>query len=363
MLITTDKTVEVIAGSGNTGNNDGTSTSATFTQLQGLCSEDNTLYVTDVAAGCVKIVAGLSGTIKVLKNLGSLYNSFGIHAKGAEATHISLHDAATNVSNICSYFKNTVTDVKETKRIAGVTNGPEGTISAKTNVSLLEQLHSGMESLVEVFRMHADYDMENLYLSTLLTTMVENLHAVSHFKNNTFSVLQYSMDFGTIVKESLKRISKWAAKYFTHSSSYYPVPETHVNFKDLTYIAPSPSANMTSEDQQVMKEWMEPFRLVRQRTVRGETTKDRASALPPSVYTKPQRQSAAIVFDSDQQLRSTPSDMVENELEDEYETDSDSDDSNVDLTEFLNQGNIDHTLISRSTRSGRTVRAAVRLDL
>ena len=55
--------------------------------------------------------------------------------------------------------------------------------------------------------------------------------------------------------------------------------------------------------------------------------------------------------------------MVENELEDEYETDSDSDDSNVDLTELSNQGNIDHTLISRSTRSGRIVRAAVRLDL
>ena len=108
---------------------------------------------------------------------------------------------------------------------------------------------------------------------------------------------------------------------------------------------------------------MEPFRPVRQRTVRGETTKDKAGALPPSVYTKPQRQSAAIVFDSDQQLCSTPSDMVENELEDEYETDSDSDDSNVDLTELLNEENIDHTLTSRSTRSGRIVRAAVKLDL
>ena len=55
--------------------------------------------------------------------------------------------------------------------------------------------------------------------------------------------------------------------------------------------------------------------------------------------------------------------MVENEQEDKYETDSDSDYSNADLTELLNQENIDHTLISRSTRSGRIVRAAVRLDL
>ena len=62
MLSTTDKSAKVIAGSGNTGKNDGTST-AMFTQLRGICSEGNTLYVTDVAAGCVKIVMGLSGII------------------------------------------------------------------------------------------------------------------------------------------------------------------------------------------------------------------------------------------------------------------------------------------------------------
>ena len=62
MLITTD-------GSGNTGNNDGTSTTAMFAQLQGLCSEDNTLYVTEITAGCVKIVTGLFGMIKFPKNL------------------------------------------------------------------------------------------------------------------------------------------------------------------------------------------------------------------------------------------------------------------------------------------------------
>ena len=48
------------------------------------------------------------------------------------------------------------------------------------------------------------------------TTIAENLHAVAHFKHVTFSVLQYAMDFGTISKESLKRITKWKANYFTH---------------------------------------------------------------------------------------------------------------------------------------------------
>ena len=66
---------------------------------------------------------------------------------------------------------------------------------------------------------------------TLLTTQVENLHAVSHSKHETFSALQYAIDFGTISKESLKRMTKWGAKYYTHPSSYYTC---------LLYTSPSP---------------------------------------------------------------------------------------------------------------------------
>ena len=40
---------------------------------------------------------------------------------------------------------------------------------------------------------------------------------------------------------------------------------------------------VTKEDEAVTKESMENYRLVRQRTVRSETTKDKAGALPPAV--------------------------------------------------------------------------------
>ena len=69
----------------------------------------------------------------------------------------------------------------------------------------------------------------------MLTTQVENLHAVSHFKHETFSALQYATDFGMVAKESLKRVSKWAAKNNTHPSSYNPLSQkgmllVNVNF-------------------------------------------------------------------------------------------------------------------------------------
>ena len=53
------------------------------------------------------------------------------------------------------------------------------------------------------------------------------------------------------------------------------------------FMQPLPSAEISAETETAMKELVEKYRPVRQRTVRGETTKDKAGALPPAVYTKP----------------------------------------------------------------------------
>ena len=46
---------------------------------------------------------------------------------------------------------------------------------------------------------------------------------------------------------------------------------------------------MAKEDEVVMTDWRENFRPVRQRTVRSETTKDKAGSLPPAVYSQPKQ--------------------------------------------------------------------------
>ena len=101
-------------------------------------------------------------------------------------------------------------------------------------------------------------------------------------------VLQYSQDFGTIKKESLKRKTKWGAKYFTHDKSYYPVPRTSMEFANINFMQPLLSEEISPDTETAMKELVEKYRPVRQMTVRGETTKDKAGALPPAVYSKEQ---------------------------------------------------------------------------
>ena len=81
-------------------------------------------------------------------------------------------------------------------------------------------------------------------MKTMLTTQEQNLQAVFHFKHETFSALQYAHTFGTIAKESIKRVGKWAAKYHTHTSSYYHVPQTGMLFPELNFLAPLPSETL-----------------------------------------------------------------------------------------------------------------------
>ena len=75
--------------------------------------------------------------------------------------------------------------------------------------------------------------------------------------------IQYATDFGTISKESLKRITKWGAKYFTHPSSYYPVPQTGMSFKDVRFMTPPPPDEFSKGKEQTMKDWLENYRPVR----------------------------------------------------------------------------------------------------
>ena len=101
-------------------------------------------------------------------------------------------------------------------------------------------------------------------------TIVENLHAVSHFKSETFTALQYARDFGTIAKESLKRTTKWSAKYFTHDKPFYPVPTSSMELADVEVMKPPTAARIDPVIEAAMKELLDKYRLVRQRTCSAE---------------------------------------------------------------------------------------------
>ena len=59
-----------------------------------------------------------------------------------------------------------------------------------------------------------------------------------------------------------------------------------MEFANINFMQPLLSEEISPETETAMKELAGKHRPVRQRKVRGETTKDKAEALPPAVYSK-----------------------------------------------------------------------------
>ena len=60
----------VVIGSGQEKNSDGSEKSASFVQVHAICTYEKSLFVTDVAAGTIRLVTSLSKRVAFLKNLG-----------------------------------------------------------------------------------------------------------------------------------------------------------------------------------------------------------------------------------------------------------------------------------------------------
>ncbi|KAJ7386115.1 hypothetical protein OS493_012459 [Desmophyllum pertusum] len=128
----------------------------------------------------------------------------------------TLQEAHQMVKGVSSYFKSTIDEVKSTRNLNSVTNGPEGTIPSKTATSLV-LVEKGLERLDTNFsELSPDFKIKP---EVCLTVQVENLHAVSHFKHPTCTLIEYSRDFGNTMHESLKRTTTWSAYYYTHTHS------------------------------------------------------------------------------------------------------------------------------------------------
>ena len=113
------KILTVVIGPAQEKNSDRSEKSASFLQVHAICTYKKSLFVTNVAVGTIRLV-----------NLGCHYDTFGTHKKGA------LREAKENVDKVCSEVQRTVASVKERFNLSRETNGPECTVSKKTQDSL-----------------------------------------------------------------------------------------------------------------------------------------------------------------------------------------------------------------------------------
>ena len=186
------------------------------------------------------------------------------------------------MKSVSGYLQDTVQSVQTLLGNSKETNGPEGTVASKTirSVNMINQGLARLQSNIAKINPELRVNPE-----ALLTVKVEKLHAISHFKNPTCTLLHYAKDFGTTALESAKRMTHWSAFYFTHSTSYYPVPSTQCHLQDFPRMTQQNLPVMSLADQDLMGNWANTHgKCVRQRTVRQETTKYKAGTLPLNMY-------------------------------------------------------------------------------
>ena len=130
-------------------------------------------------------------------------------------THTStLQEAGEMMKSVSGYLQGTVQSV-QTLLGTSKTNGPEGTVASKT---------------INIAKINPELTVKP---EAPLTVKIENLLAVSHFKHQICKQIHYARDFETTALESAKRMTQWSSFYFTHPTSYYPVPSTQIHFQDF----------------------------------------------------------------------------------------------------------------------------------
>ena len=141
-----------------------------------------------------------------------LYDTLGVHQKGKTPNPAPSPNAMQTRNKIVAFVDDCSTNVKVITKKQTPTNGPDGTISNKTFTST----HMVLEGLTRLQRSIQAINpsfIQLVCLQVCMTSVLENLHAVTKRKHPTPTVLEHARSVGHAMHESIKEMSLWSVKY------------------------------------------------------------------------------------------------------------------------------------------------------
>ena len=120
--------------------------------------------------------------------------------------NVALDNACQSIADTHQFILNDVAGAKELQSLKPEShcNGPQGTISEKSQLSTALLLY-GLQKCNLHLEQFPNY---RIATASLITSVVENLHAVSRLKKETFSAIEYARELPQIVRESHKMSTK-----------------------------------------------------------------------------------------------------------------------------------------------------------
>ena len=261
--------VKYVVGSGRDETRDGCQESASFVQPTGLCSEGDSIYVTDTGAGALKLITPTKPLAKFLENVSVLYSSHGIHCPTP-----SVDSCISSLEKATAYFEKAVEDAKSNSGGRKTVEGPHGVPSSKTIRSVRMTLEALKKIKKDISAVNPLY-VARIQPKSLVTLIVEHFNSKMREVYEVPTVIQFAYQFPEAVEETVKRITKCGFSYFTNRESYYEVPENMVSFETMAKIPRPPKRPGTQEDVLILRKWANEYgKATRQLSVRAKSTKD-----------------------------------------------------------------------------------------
>ena len=108
-----DGEIRDFAGSGAEGSKDGPSTRCQFGQPAGIVIERNhSIFVVDTQMGTVRLLVDVGPSAQFCRNIGVLFQAFGMHKKGQPPVPVNLDDALELIQSVQRYIQETTSVVR-----------------------------------------------------------------------------------------------------------------------------------------------------------------------------------------------------------------------------------------------------------
>ena len=140
----------VFAGSGADKSRDGSSLAASLSQPTALCVEGKSIFVVDTTVGAIKLITPRNSLCKFLELLHSLCRMFGVHLRRIKAECHTIEEAISSLSELSSLMDLWTDQVQEKMGRKSATQGPQETISPKSQ-RIVEILIESLSSMKDIF--------------------------------------------------------------------------------------------------------------------------------------------------------------------------------------------------------------------
>ena len=247
-------------------------TRAAFGQPSAVCTEIETI-VADPAVSSVCMISSPAPLVTYLQKMGELYDVFSIHTK---KQYNSLEEGLKVLDSVLCYFKNVSEKVRNTFKLQGIMQGPQGVMCSNILLSI-EMMITSLKSIFQEFP-----KLRQKFVMKAFITLA-NEHFLSRVRQEclTPETLDFAQIFPSVVTELIKRIKKLPFLFLTHPHSYYEVPQDHIPFDSFSTIKQGESPPITKEDAALLCDYRCTYlQSVKQMTIRNQTTKDKSNTLP-----------------------------------------------------------------------------------